>query len=98
MKLPVTGLCAFVIGLVATHMIVLGALPGYIMSKMRDRMTDRGIAVHQWQMSPRVTTANPDHRASLAGPCLCDLPDRRDERTSDPVGSDLAGVWITLRV
>ncbi len=55
MRLPVIGLSAFVIGLVAAHFIVLNALPDYIMSKARERMTGSGISVHAWQMSPRVT-------------------------------------------
>jgi len=55
MRLPVIGLSAFLIGLVAAHAVVLNALPGYIMSKARERMTDSGIPVHQWRMSPRIT-------------------------------------------
>jgi uncharacterized membrane protein len=55
MRLPFIGLATFVIGFVAAHFIVLNALPDYIMSKARERMTGSGIAVHAWQMSPRVT-------------------------------------------
>lgn len=55
MRLPVTGLIAFLAGFAAVHLAVLNALPGYIMSKARERMTGSGIALHTWQMSPRVT-------------------------------------------
>jgi len=55
MRVPVTGLSAFVIALVATHFALLNALPGYIMGKARSRFLDAGLQVHTWQMSPRVT-------------------------------------------
>lgn len=55
MRLPVFGLTAFVVGLVAAHFLVLGALPGRIMSKARGAMLERGLPLHHWQMSPRVT-------------------------------------------
>jgi len=55
MRLPVIGIATFVIGLATAHLIVLNALPGYIMSQARERMTGSGIAPHEWRMSPRVT-------------------------------------------
>jgi uncharacterized membrane protein len=55
MRLPGIGLAAFVIGLVATHFIVLNALPGRIMSKARERIVASGAPVHEWRMTPRVT-------------------------------------------
>ncbi|MFN7163936.1 MAG: DUF1254 domain-containing protein [Hyphomonas sp.] len=55
MRVPVFGLVAFVIGFAAVHVVTLNALPGYIMSKARTAMTERGMPLHHWQMSPRVT-------------------------------------------
>lgn len=55
MQFPVLGLIAFVIGFAAVHVLTLNALPGYIMSKARAAMTERGLPLHHWQMSPRVT-------------------------------------------
>lgn len=55
MRLPVFGLSAFMAGLAAAHVIVLNALPDYIMSEARERMTSSGIAAHAWQISPRIT-------------------------------------------
>lgn len=55
MRFPVVGLAAFVVGFAAVHFLTLNALPGYIMSKARTAMTERGLPLHHWQMSPRVT-------------------------------------------
>jgi len=55
MRLPVTGLVAFIAGFAAVHFAVLIALPDYIMSTARERMTGSGIALHTWRTSPRVT-------------------------------------------
>lgn len=55
MRVPFIGLGSFAAGLVAVHLVVLNALPGYIMSKARARFVESGLPVHHWQMSPRVT-------------------------------------------
>jgi uncharacterized membrane protein len=55
MRLPVFGLIAFVIGFAAVHLLVLNALPGRIMSQARGTMVERGLPLHQWQMTPRVS-------------------------------------------
>jgi uncharacterized membrane protein len=77
MRLPVTGLTAFVTGFAAVHFIVLSAIPGFIMDKARTRMVDSGLPVHAWQMAPRVTPQSqtivrpsPDLAYSI---CLIDL-------------------------
>lgn len=49
------GLAAFVVTFLIAHFAVLSALPGSIMSTVRERMIDTGIPVHSWTMSPRVT-------------------------------------------
>ncbi len=78
-RLPLTGIAAFLIGLVAAHAIVLGALPEFIMSKARDRLAGSGLPVHHWQMSPLVTPQtqtivrpSPDLAYAI---CLIDLSD-----------------------
>lgn len=55
MRSAMGGLIAFLFGFAAVHLIVLNALPGYIMSKARDRLTDSGLPTHSWRMSERVT-------------------------------------------
>ncbi len=55
MRFPGLALIAFVIGFAAVHFLTLNALPGRIMSKAREAMTERGLPLHHWQMSPRVT-------------------------------------------
>ena len=55
MRIPFIGLGAFLAGFLAVHFLVLGALPGKIMSKARDRMGGAGVELHQWRMNPRVT-------------------------------------------
>ena len=55
MRFPIVALITFLIGFAAVHMVVLNALPGYIMSKARDRMTGSGLPTHEWRMSDRVT-------------------------------------------
>lgn len=50
-----TGLAAFVVTFLLAHFVVLSALPGRIMSTVRDRMTDTGLPPHSWTMSPRMT-------------------------------------------
>lgn len=55
MRSVIGGLIAFLLGFAALHLIVLNALPGYIMSKARDRLSDSGLPIHSWRMSERVT-------------------------------------------
>jgi len=55
MRIPLIGLGTFVIGFAAMHLAVLNAVPGFIMDKARARMTEGGIAVHEWRMGPRMT-------------------------------------------
>ncbi|MFN4225285.1 MAG: DUF1254 domain-containing protein [Hyphomonas sp.] len=55
MRIPFIGLGAFAIGFATVHILTLNALPGRIMSKARDAMIERGLPLHHWQMSPRVT-------------------------------------------
>lgn len=50
-----TGLAAFAVTFLLAHFVVLSALPGQIMSKVRERMADSGIPLHSWTMSPRMT-------------------------------------------
>lgn len=55
MRLPVYGLTAFLIGAAIAHFAALNALPGRIMAKARGAMVERGLPLHHWQMSPRVS-------------------------------------------
>lgn len=55
MRYLLAGLAAFVAAFLIAHFLVLGALPGRIMSTVRERMADGGVPLHHWQMSPRVT-------------------------------------------
>ncbi|HRK67250.1 MAG TPA: hypothetical protein PKY73_06825, partial [Hyphomonas sp.] len=55
MRIPFIGLITFLIGFAAAHFLTLNALPGRIMSKAREAMVERGLPLHHWQMSPRVT-------------------------------------------
>lgn len=50
-----TGLAAFAVTFLIAHFVVLSALPGKIMSTVRGQMVERGMPVHAWAMSPRVT-------------------------------------------
>ncbi len=50
-----TGLAAFVVTFLLAHFVVLSALPGRIMSTVRERMADTGLPLHAWTMSPRMT-------------------------------------------
>lgn len=50
-----TGLAAFAVTFLIAHFVVLSALPGRIMSTVRDRMIETGIETHSWTMSPRIT-------------------------------------------
>lgn len=49
------GIAAFVAAFLIAHFLVLSALPGRIMSTVREQMEERGLPLHHWQMSPRVT-------------------------------------------
>lgn len=49
------GIAAFVAAFLIAHFLVLGALPSRIMSTVRGQMEERGLPLHHWQMSPRVT-------------------------------------------
>jgi uncharacterized membrane protein len=55
MRSFLTGLAAFAATFLLAHFVVLSALPGKIMSTVRGQMTERGMPVHAWAMSPRVT-------------------------------------------
>lgn len=55
MRIPFIGLITFLIGFAAAHFLTLNTLPGRIMSKAREAMVERGLPLHHWQMSPRVT-------------------------------------------
>ncbi|AXE65383.1 hypothetical protein BBF93_14995 [Hyphomonas sp. CACIAM 19H1] len=55
MRAFLTGLAAFAITFLIAHFVVLSALPGKIMSTVRGQMVERGMPVHAWAMSPRVT-------------------------------------------
>lgn len=55
MRIPFIGAFAFGIAFSAAHFLTLNALPGRIMSKAREAMVERGLPLHHWQMSPRVT-------------------------------------------
>lgn len=77
MKGFLTGLAAFLVALALAHLLVVNALPGKIMSKVRGRMEDRGLPVHHWQMNGRVSPENqavvrpsPDLAYAI---CLIDL-------------------------
>lgn len=48
------GLAAFAATFLIAHFVVLSALPGRIMSTVRERMTDAGTQVHGWTMSARI--------------------------------------------
>lgn len=73
------GAAAFLATFLIAHFLVLGALPGQIMSTVRDRMQAGGVPVNAWQMSPRVTPETqtvvrpaPDLAYAI---CLLDLSD-----------------------
>lgn len=56
MNRPVlAGVAAFLAAFLMAHFLVLGALPARIMSTARGQMEERGLPLHHWQMSPRVT-------------------------------------------
>lgn len=74
-----TGLAAFAVTFLIAHFVVLSALPSKIMSTVRGQMTERGMPVHAWAMSPRVTPEtqpvvrpSPDLAYAI---CLIDLSD-----------------------
>jgi uncharacterized membrane protein len=83
--------CAFVVTFLTIHFLVLAALPSRIMSTVRGQMTERGLPLHQWQMSPQVTPEtqtvvrpSPDLAYTIclidlsAGPILIEVPTWRD--------------------
>ncbi|MBY9065419.1 DUF1254 domain-containing protein [Hyphomonas sp. WL0036] len=79
MKAFLTGLAAFVATFLIAHFVVLNALPGKIMSTVRGKMMDTGIAPHSWTMSARITPEtqsvvrpSPDLAYAI---CLIDLSD-----------------------
>ena len=49
-----TGFAAFAVTFLLAHFVVLSALPGRIMSTVRERMADTGIPLHSWTMSARI--------------------------------------------
>ncbi|MBU1286479.1 MAG: DUF1254 domain-containing protein [Alphaproteobacteria bacterium] len=73
------GLGAFVVTFALAHFVVLNAVPGKIMSKVRERMMANGLPMQQWQMTPRVSPENqrvvrpaPDLAYAI---CVIDLTD-----------------------
>jgi uncharacterized membrane protein len=77
MRNVLTGLAAFVVTFAIAHFVVLNALPGKIMSKVRGGMIERGLPVNAWQMTPRTSPENqavvrpaPDLAYAI---CLVDL-------------------------
>ena len=77
MKGFLTGLAAFLVTFALAHIVVVNALPGKIMSKVRGRMMEAGLPVHHWQTSGRVSPENqtvvrpaPDLAYAI---CLIDL-------------------------
>lgn len=55
MRSFLSGLAVFVVTFLVAHFIVLNALPGRIMSTVRERMMETGIEPHSWRMSDRIT-------------------------------------------
>lgn len=79
MRSFLTGLVAFLVTFALAHFIVLNAVPGKIMSKVRERMMDGGVPTQHWQMTPRVSPENqrvvrpaPDLAYAI---CVIDLAD-----------------------
>ena len=77
MKGFLTGFIAFLVTLVLAHLLVVNALPGKIMSKVRGRIAEAGLPVHHWHMNGRVSPENqtvvrpsPDLAYAI---CLIDL-------------------------
>lgn len=77
MQSLITGLAAFLVTFTLAHFAVLSALPGRIMSTVRERMMERGLAEHHWQLSERAAPKNqavvrpsPDLAYAI---CLIDL-------------------------
>ncbi|KCZ85530.1 hypothetical protein HAD_07595 [Hyphomonas adhaerens MHS-3] len=97
MKNFLTGLAAFLITGALAHFVVLNALPGKIMSKVRDRMMERGLTENAWQMTPRtspetqtVVRPAPDLAYAI---CLIDLSDGPVELTA-PAWTDYASLSV----
>ena len=83
----VLGLAAFAATFLIAHFLVLAALPGRIMSTVRERMIEGGVPLNAWQMSPQITPEtqtvvrpSPDLAYTIclidlsAGPALLEVP------------------------
>ncbi|MCA8891741.1 MAG: DUF1254 domain-containing protein [Hyphomonas sp.] len=86
MKGFLTGLAAFLVTGALAHFVVLNALPGKIMSKVRDRMMEGGLAENTWRMTLRtspetqtVVRPAPDLAYAI---CLIDLSEGPVELTA----------------
>ena len=60
MRSFLAGFVVFLASCAAAHLVVINALPGKIMSTVRERMMAGGLPVHRWQMGER---AAPDNQA-----------------------------------
>lgn len=88
------GLGAFVVTFALAHFVVLNAVPGKIMSKVRERMMANGLPMQQWQMTPRVSPENqrvvrpaPDLAYAICVIDLSDGPVELDAPAWDSYGS-----------
>ena len=86
MKGFLTGLAAFLVTFALAHFVVLNALPGKIMTKVRDRMMEGGLTENVWRMTPRtspetqtVVRPAPDLAYAI---CLIDLSEGPVELTA----------------
>ena len=55
MRSFLTGLAGFLVTFALAHLIIVNALPGKIMSKVRERMIAGNMPTQHWQMAPRVS-------------------------------------------
>ncbi len=55
MRLWQLGILVFAVSALVVHFSILLSFPSQIMSKARDTFAARGIVVHQWSASPRMT-------------------------------------------
>ncbi len=80
-------LAAFVTTFLIAHFLLLSALPGQIMSTVRERMIEGGVPLNAWQMSPQITPEtqtvvrpSPDLAYAIclidlsAGPIMLEVP------------------------
>lgn len=97
MKRFLTGLAAFLVTGALAHFVILNALPGKIMSTVRDRMMESGLTENAWRMTPRtspetqvVVRPAPDLAYAI---CLIDLSDGPVELTA-PAWTDYASLSV----